>query len=164
MIIRVIMKIKRQTLIYLLIIFLILGSLSLYLIFSQNIIPINTSIQVPKPKVLQVEILSPPEIVTSTPITLTVKVTHEGQPVPGAIVDFYVDSFERQADIILQLMILTDEEGLASYTGFESAADMAAYMGYKGELPAGYNVKWYAEANKLGYEGGKREGKFIYQP
>ena len=157
------MKIKRQTLIYLLIIFLILGSLSLYLIFSQ-IIPINTPTQDSKLKVLQVEILSPPEIVTSTPITLTVRVTHEGQPVPGAVVDFYVDSFERQADMILQLMILTDEKGLASYTGFESAADMAAYMEYKGELPAGYNVKWYAEANKLGYEEGKREGNFIYQP
>jgi hypothetical protein len=163
MIIRAIMKIKRQTLIYLLIIFLILGSLSLYLIFSQ-IIPINTPTQDSKLKVLQVEILSPPEIVTSTPITLTVRVTHEGQPVPGAVVDFYVDSFERQADMILQLMILTDEKGLASYTGFESAADMAAYMEYKGELPAGYNVKWYAEANKLGYEEGKREGNFIYQP
>ncbi len=157
------MVIKRQTLIYLLIIFLILGSLSLYLIFSQ-IIPINLPTHDSKPKVLQVEILSPPKIVTSTPITLTVKVTHDGQPVPGAIVDFYVDSFERQADMILQLMILTDEKGLASYTGFESAADMASYMGYKGELPAGYNVRWYAEANKLGYEEGKREGNFIYQP
>ncbi|WP_455276664.1 hypothetical protein [[Eubacterium] cellulosolvens] len=157
------MVIKRQTLIYLLIIFLILGSLSLYLIFSQ-IIPINLPSQDSKPKVLQVEILSPPKIVTSTPITLTVKVTHDGQPVPGAVVDFYVDSFERQVDMILQLMILTDEKGLASYTGFESAADMASYMGYKGELPAGYNVRWYAEANKLGYEEGKREGNFIYQP
>jgi len=155
---------RRQTLIYLFIILLILGSLSLYLIFFQNIIPINTSTQVSKPKVLHVEILSPPEIVTSTPITLTVKVTYEGQPVSGAVVDFYVDSFERQADIILQLMILTDEKGLASYTGFESASDMATYMGYKGELPEGYNVKWYVEVNKLGYEEGKIGRNFIYQP
>lgn len=155
---------KRQILIYLVIILLILGSLSLYLFFSQNIIPINTSTQGSKPKTFQVEILSPPEIVTSTPITLTVKVAYEGQPVSGAVVDFYVDSFERQAGIILQLMIITDEKGLASYTGFESASDMATYMGYKGELPEGYNVKWYAEVNKLGYEEGKVEGNFIYQP
>ncbi len=98
---------------------------------------------------LEVQILAPADVVTSTPINFTVKVTCGGQPVSGAIVDFYQDS---PSSGPMKMGVMTDYNGTASYTGFRDG------------LPPEYQITWHAIANKWGYQDGRADGGSVHKP
>jgi len=96
---------------------------------------------------LEVQILKPASVVTSTPITFTVKVTCGGQPVSDAIVDFYQDAPDSRP---MELGVVTDINGTASYTAFIDG------------LPPDYNITWHVIGNKLGYQDGRANGRLVH--
>jgi hypothetical protein len=96
---------------------------------------------------LKVQILKPTNIVTSTPITLTVIVTCGEQPVSDAIVDFYQDTPNSGP---MELGVITDINGTASHTAFIDG------------LSPDDSIAWHAIAKKWGYQDGRANGRLTY--
>ncbi len=96
---------------------------------------------------LKVQIIEPTNVVTSTPITITVKVTCGGQPVSDVIVDFYQDYPDSRS---IELGVITDLRGTATHQGFKDG------------LPPDYQIAWHAIAKKFGYEDGRVDGVFVH--
>jgi hypothetical protein len=98
---------------------------------------------------LEIEILAPASVVISTPINFTIKVTCGGQPVSGAVVDFYQDAPYSEP---MEFGVMTDNNGIASHTNFID------------DLPPNYHITWHAITKKLGYKEGRGDGELVYQP
>lgn len=109
----------------------------------------STAVFIYQPLQLEVQILDPPNVVISTPINFTVKITCEGQPVPDVIVDFYQDFPLSEP---MKFGVMTDHNGLASYTGFRE------------EVPPDHRINWHVIARKWGYVEGRADGELLHQP